>query len=148
MRESKKVEVGGVSYLINPMNPLKANRIMVKLVKLLGPTIANLLMHLIKGEKKNIKEAIDADLGDFTKGNLDDVVKGIIDLTARLDEDDVERMILQLLEPKFVIPDGKKYVNMETHFSEFGLFHMYKVVFEVLKVNFQDFLGGLVGSDA
>ena len=148
MRESKTVEVDGVSYLINPMGLLKANRIMVRLVKLLGSPVANFLMQLVKGDtKKDKKSLLDMDLNDIVTNNIDKMVDAVMELTSKLDEEEVDIMIKDLLGSKFVIPDGKQYLNIESHFGAYGLVHLYKVMFEVLKVNFRDFLDALGGKD-
>ena len=142
MRESQTIDVDGVSYLINPMSPLKANRVMIDIFKMLGSPIATFLMQLVKGEKK-VQSFVDVDI--TSSDNVQGIVDAIINLTSHLDADVVEAMIKTLLAPNFVIPDGKKYMNLETHFGNFGLVHMYKVMFEVLKVNFRDFLDVLSG---
>jgi len=146
MREPAKVEVDGVNYLINLMSPLQANRIVIQLTKSLGKPVANFLMQAVKGDTEKNKLLLDTDIKKLGLNNIDAMAKGLMELTSSLDADEVEDLITTLLNKDYVIPDGKKYANVNLHFGNYGLLHMYKVCYQVLVANFRDFLDELAGS--
>jgi len=144
MREQKTVIIDSVSYNIMPCSPLKAQRILVKLINTFGKPISNFILQLLKGDTKGL---LDTDLESFGKGekNLEAIASAFMEFSADADEEKIEQFTLTLINVDFVKPDGKRMITVDSHFNEYGLLHMYKVMWSVLQVNFSDFLEGVVG---
>lgn len=141
MRDKKDVLVGSVTYQIYPMSPLKANKVLIQFTKLFGKTLANALLNLIKGDG----EVLDKEISEIKNGteNVEAMAKAFAEFSQDVDEDKFEALIKELIKPDLVIGDGEKIANIDHHFSKYGLFHLYKVCYHVLRVNYSDFLEGV-----
>jgi len=147
MRDKKDVTVDSVNYQIYPMSPLSANSVLVKMTKLFGKTLANFLIELLKGDDQQKKKALDSSVSSLVKAeNAEAVAKAFIEFCSDVEEEDVKSFILVVLNKDLVIPHDGKMITVDDYFNKYGLLHLYKVLWEVLKVNYSDFLEGVAGN--
>lgn len=141
MRAIKEVTIGEIEYKITPMNPIKATKVLTRVLKIIGKPLAK----LIGNSKKSApgESLLDAELGE---GLIGEAIEALVE---RLDEGEVERLIKELINKDYVTysEDGefKKLVNVDGHFGEVesGLMGMFSLVKSVLEANYSDFFGGL-----
>ena len=139
MKEVKKIEIDGATYAITPMDPVRAVKMLARLVKAYGGPIKTIVLSKMGGEAKKTEDISPLVLG-----------QAIDDLIQAIDPDDLEKIINELIKPEFISysTDGANYskiVSINGHFSNYELMHLFKVVKSILEVNYSDFLGGLVG---
>ena len=133
MREVQNVEIDGHMYLIGDWPVDKANGYFVWIVKTLGEGVAGLLGDDITG----LKDILETELAN---GKL--LQQFIAGLTDKIEEGDVIRRSRQITEG--LICDNVP-IEYNTHFQG-RLFHLYKVMFYVLKAQYSDFLGAGQGA--
>ena len=111
-------------YQFGLLNPFKANKLLIKLTKILGPALGS----MSKGG--DVKSIMDMDLSEVMEG-----------LCSRLDEDQIESIMITLFDQ--VLCDGDKMTEsfVATEFKG-SLNTLYKVTFAALEVQFGDFFGG------
>ena len=123
-KEAVTKEIDGRNYTFGILGPFKAHRLLVKLIKIVGPAMAGLDV----GDGKSIKD-LDIDIGSIVTG-----------LTTALDENETEQIILTLGEQ--IICEGKNLTkdNIDALFTG-DILSLYKVVAAALEVQFGDFFG-------
>lgn len=142
MREPNQVIIGEIHYRITPLNPIKATKVLTRLLKIIGKPLAKLIG---KSKKTAPGESIlDAELGE---GFIGEAIESLVE---RLDEGKVEQLIKDLLNKDHITysEDGEtfqKLVNVDVHFGsvEGGLMGMFKLLKSSLETNYSDFFGGL-----
>ncbi len=149
MREAKQIEINGRNYLIGHWQVDKSLKTLVWLTKTFGegfvaiftsPVGSDLLGGSSLGEdepEKPKKEISDKEEAEVIK----DFVRSIVD---RLDEDTYVKYARHIIEGVKV---GGKAINFNQHFiGRMGELH--NLMFEVLKLQYSDFLGGGQESDS
>ena len=135
MREVVSVTIEGQTYKIKPLATTISLRIMSRLVKLVGGPIGEAL--------KSGNGFMDKELTD----SLPIVGTVINAITERLDEEIVLNTIKELLSTVIIVNGDKEKplsAIFEIHF-EGRIFHLLKLVKEVLEVNYGDFFEGITG---
>ena len=117
-------QIDDKEYQFGLLNPFKANKLLIKLTKILGPALGS----MSKGG--DVESIMDMDLSEVMEG-----------LCSRLDEDQIESIMIALFEQ--VLCDGDKMTQsfVETEFKG-SLNTLYKVMFAALEVQFGDFFAG------
>lgn len=126
MIEQKK-RVAGTEYTIAQFPATKANKYLVRLVKMFGPALGELMSI----DKTNIRDAKEvAKMG-----------AAIETLSVNVSEEEFDNLLKALLELTFV--GGQPVLDsFETRFQG-KLSEMYQLLVQVLLVNYEDFIGGL-----
>ena len=121
--------IGQSEYTAMKMNAVEANRILLRLNKIILPVIGG----LTKGKQGGSVNLLDADLSEAT---------GIIaeNLTEEVMDTIVFPMFTQsrvyFVEKKVLIKDG---MSINQTFTADNLFDLYELIWEVLKLNFSAF---------
>ena len=138
--EQKKV-ISGCTYTVYMLPPRQANKILIRIVKTVGPSLGVLIEELpddaVKGGLKGLMDNVDID-GAF-------IGKVAKELCERLDENEIERMM-----DTFAKVSEVNGVNLLSVFD--GHFHgkigeLYAWFAFALQANFQDF-GRAWGTDS
>lgn len=132
MREVKNVEIDGHTYQIGDWPVDKANSYFIWIVKTLGEGVAGLL----GDDVSSLKDIMESEMAN---GKL--LQQFITGLTEKLDEADVVKRSREITTG--ILCDNKQ-IEYNTHFQG-RLFHLYKVMFYVLKSQYSDFLGASQG---
>lgn len=130
MREPVKKTIDGEQYTFYQMNPRKSLKLMTRILKLIGAPVGTAF-----GGHEKTKSVFDQDI------NIGVIVEKLCD---RLDENEVEYIIDQLLSQVTVAGKGEISKVFDEHFAG-RLPHLFKVVFACLEVEYGDFLAGLSG---
>ena len=126
MRQPVEKEIDGHSITITMLQPDKALKILTRLVKVVGEPLA------VFAEAGGLEAAVTGDL----------IKKAVQSLGEKLDEDDVVKTVMELMD--CVIIGGKQgKAVFNVHFAG-NLGHLFKVLAAVLEVQFGDFLGEIV----
>lgn len=145
--EQQKEKIGGVTFQVTPFGAMEALKLKAWIVRLLAPTLAEVLKGSSSGDIKKASDVMNMDLANV------DLAGSVEKLFEILDEDTLESLIKRLFSRTSVIIGGsgsKKKIfalGSAEHFdSAFdaafkqNLKNMYKAIFFVLKVNYPDFL--------
>ena len=127
--QTETIIIGQSEYTAMKMNAFEANRILLRLNKVILPVIGG----LTKGKQGASVNLLDADLSEAT---------GII--AENLTEEVMDTIILPMftqsrvymVEKKVFIKDG---MSINQAFTADNLFDLYELVWEVLKLNFSAF---------
>lgn len=142
MREPKEVTIGEITYKITPMNPIKATKVLTRLLKVIGKPLSKLIG---EGAKTAPGESV-------LDANIDETLIGeaLAMLTENLEEGKVESLIKDLLNKDYITfsEDGESYtklLNVDAHFGQLegGLMGMFQLLRYSLETNYSDFFGGL-----
>lgn len=142
MREPQKTTIGDVHYIVTPMSPIIASKLLTRLIKIVGEPIGKLAT--LK-KQEGAKSLLDSELD----GKL--IGEALSALTDKLDESEMESILKRIIAPEYVTfstdgGDFKKLTSIDGHFSEHGgMAGMFKVARFVLETNYSDFLKDLVG---
>lgn len=143
MREPQRHTIGDVQYSITPMSPIKASKLLTKLLKLLGEPLAKL------AESKKAGVSI---MDQEVNGEL--ISQALGALTDKLDENEMEAVLRRIFHGELITycegGDEKwhKMGDPDGHFSRHGgMSAMFKLAKVVLEVNYSDFLGEIVGGE-
>ena len=130
MRENKTKTIDGEDFTFYQLNPFKANRLLIKLVKIAGPALGSLAN---SKDVKGVQGLMDSDFD----------AKALLDsLCDKLDEDQVDSIFKELLSQVHHSGEGslEKEAACDVFFKgKINL--MYKVVFAALEAQFGDFFG-------
>lgn len=133
MRELVKKQIDGITYEFGMFTPRKSIRMLTRLARILGGPFS---MMFGKSDGTPIMER------DIT----DDALSGAIQsLVTRLDEQEVENIIIEFMEQVNIIKKegSAQSVNakdaFDAHFMETGIAHLFKVLIESVKVQYSDF---------
>jgi len=141
MREPQRTTIGDVQYNVTPMSPIKASKLLTRLLKIVGEPIGKLANMKKEGGKGLLEQQIDGKL----------ISEALSALTEKLDEDEMETLLKKIIHSDYVTftTDGdayKKLTSIDGHFTEFGgMGAMFKLARFVLETNYSDFLKDLVG---
>ncbi|MCK5127628.1 MAG: hypothetical protein KAR42_15330 [candidate division Zixibacteria bacterium] len=130
MKENKTKTIDGQDFTFFQLNPFKANRLLIKLVKIAGPALGSLAN---SKDVNGVQDLMDADID--AKGLLDSICE-------KLDEDEIEEMFKKLLSQVHCSEVGE--LSNESHCDTVfkgKISLMYKVVFAALEAQFGDFFG-------
>lgn len=133
MKENKLISVDGKNYTVVPYSTTGGLRLLTKLTAILGEPVIKVIKALPEGDlrevlSKNIKEI-----------NLDEVANGVAALFAKINEDQAETLIKEILQ-NTLYQNSDVVSIFETHFQgEYR--HLFKVVFKTLEAQYGDFLG-------
>jgi|GEM_PF-1079357 len=138
MRFEEQFEIDGENYKVKHFSATRGTKIFARLVKFAGDPIAKFLS-AGKAIKENDDAAANAVLGH-----------AISALSARIDENEVETLIKDILDSVQVIEAksgklrgvGAEYFDV--HFQG-RIGHMFKVVGKAVAFQYSDFLGDLAG---
>ena len=125
MEEREKV-IDGTTYVVKQMDAERALRVQAKLIKVLGPGIAELKGSTLTKEK--------------IKGKM---ATAILSLVERFDDEVVVDLVISLFETNVFYKhttDELLKVSFSMHFTG-KISEMWKVAIFVLEVNFGDLLG-------
>lgn len=126
MIESKEKIIEGAKYYVSQFPARRALKLKTKLIKLLAPSLFTAAGNYKGG---NI---LDADLGSDTLG------KAVSMLVERLDENDLESLIMELL--CMTRREGKEITEQYFDMVYAGNFsELYKALYFILEVNFGSF---------
>jgi len=133
--QTETIIIGQSEYTAMKMNAFEANRILLRLNKIILPVIGG----LTKGKQGGSVNLLDADLSEAT---------GII--AENLTEEVMDTIILPMftqsrvymVEKKVFIKDG---MSINQAFTADNLFDLYELVWEVLKLNFSAFFSKTAG---
>lgn len=109
--------ISGSTYAVYMLPPRIANRVFIRIIKTVGPSLGVLLEELDDGDaKKGIKGGLEA-LMDNPKLNSGAFIGNIAkELCARLDEDEIDEMMSILVKVSEV--DGMKMAGVfDAHFQ-------------------------------
>jgi hypothetical protein len=121
--------IGQNTYTVTQLAATPAYTLLTKLMKIIGPAFGALAG---ASEGKPVSEALKAALQE---------------LTSRLDEDEVKKIVNQLVATVIVHTDNGMNAPLpkvfESHFHGGNLSEFFQVLGFVLEVNYSDFFGGL-----
>jgi len=151
MREIKKVEINGNLYLIGHWQVDKSLKTLVWLTKTFGEGFVTiftssvgqeLMMGATTSEEDGEKPSKESEISDAEEADIiKDFVRTIVD---RLDEDTYVKYAKHIIEG---VRLGGIKINFNDHFiGKMGELH--QLMFEVLKLQYSDFLGGSQESDS
>lgn len=127
--------IGQSEYTAMKMNPFEANRILLRLNKIILPVIGG----LTKGKQGASVNILDADLSEVTSIIAENLTEEIMDNI-------VFPMFTQsrvyMVEKKIFIKDG---MSINQSFTVDNLFDLYELIWEVLKLNFSAFFAKTAG---
>lgn len=136
MRQVTKKTIDDVEYVFTPLAPTVAAKLLPKIMKSIGQPVSKLLagVDLKKGLDQSFEDEKFAEaLGGFLSS-----------MGENLDDETLTLFMNTLLKEPSLAADGKKVVSVDSHFGNYQLSHMFKVLKVALEVNYGDFLGGLV----
>ena len=128
LRDTVTITYGGdkqITFEIQQLPPTKANKMMVRTVKMIGEP----LLVMLSGAKKDVKEV------------LPDIARLIRD---GLNEDEVDSLIKDFMDCAFINGQPVK-PQFETVFMG-KLPVVYKLLIEIIKLNYSDFLSEFVSA--
>lgn len=147
MREAKQVEINGRKYLIGHWQVDKSLKTLVWLTKTFGEGFVSLFTSsvgtdFLTGSKEEEGETPEKEVSPEEEAQvIKDFVGSIVD---RLDEDAYVKYAKHIIEGVKV---GGQSINFNQHFiGRMGELH--QLMFEVLKLQYADFLGGGQESDS
>lgn len=129
-------EIDGKTYSIHKRTATESIKLLTSLIKLIGPAMAKAL-----GEDETSETSI-PNLAGIMEKKLD--LPGMINILAdKLDEDQTVNLIKTILKETILKGDGggRVYESFDTLFAG-NLKHLFKVVKEVLMVEYQSFFQG------
>lgn len=130
MIESRTKEINGSVYTVNQMPARAALRMKARLVRLFGPSLAQLFI----SDDSNLTTGI-----SFSK---DDIVKALMNLSAELNEKEFDKLCVDLLKD-YVLKDDIMLNEREIDIGFAGdLLTLFQVIWFVLEVNYGTFFGG------
>lgn len=124
MKMQEEKEVDGVRYQMNHYSASKGIRLLAKLLRVAGKPVSLVMAGGVDAEVKPevIASAVEA-------------------LAFSMEPKDFEDLCKELIEGTFIYDEGKmRSIVFEKDFSG-RLGHLFKVLFQILKFQFQDFLG-------
>jgi hypothetical protein len=143
MFEAKSKEINGLKFIVSPFPAVKALKLKVHLLKIIGPAFGQLL-----GSVKNIKAeteingeslggALELLFSSLTEDEFIDILKTLLANTSCEVKGDKGTVLIPFTEDKFntaldLVFQGK-------------LFTIYSVIGFVLEVNYPDFFGQMEG---
>jgi hypothetical protein len=133
MREEKQKTIDGIGYTFFRHMPKSSFKLFNRLMKIIAPTIAAGV-----GESTSFKDAYDKDI------NLADAVKV---LCQRMDEQEIDNIVGIILSKvmhngsneKSVKAAGNCRDNFDAAFINQSVVHIYKVILQALKVEYDTF---------
>ena len=140
-REKHDVEVDNVYYTICPLPPTKSTLVFLELVKVFGPALGL----LIKGSGNVTVEQVKQDAKALENIPIEDMILAIAD---RIDPEQIMQMARKLLagshpkdKPAMLLGNEAMF---DAHFDSIpgGLFHIGKLLKEVLQLNYADLFIG------
>jgi hypothetical protein len=142
MREEKQKTIEGIGYTFFRHMPKSSFKLFNRLMKIIAPTIAAGV-----GESASFKDAYDKDI------NLADAVKV---LCSRMDEQEIDDIVGIILSKvthngsteKSIKGAGNCRDNFDAAFMGQSVVHIYKVILQALKVEYDTFFGEGVGIGA
>jgi hypothetical protein len=135
--QTKSKTIGGHNVSVTTHPALRANALKVRLIKLLGVSLANLLFKTIVKAQTGKLSLKDLLAEDFSVIDLPSAVEALCD---RIDPADYNNLVLEIMALTTIdSTDVSKEENFNEMFAGNFLF-MYKVIGYVLEVNFGDFL--------
>ena len=129
--------IDGDTYFASQLAPLKAVKLMAKVLKTLGPAAKALgaSSGISLADLKNMAKDMG---GEDAEGEKTKEALGLIaSMCAEINENDVESLIESALTSGSVRKNGQVIDNLDVHFD--NPMTMLKVVVMVLKVNFKNF---------
>ena len=131
----KEISIDGESYVIHKLTATKSLNLMTKLTKIIGKPIMGLAMN--GGMSIDIESEKGAAL-------IGEAVDGLF---GRLDEAFVLQTVKEILESVYVDGNSPVVRVFDTHFQG-RMKHLFTVLYEALKVQYEDFFDGLAGVKA
>ena len=141
MREPQRITLGEIQYSVTPMSPIKASKLLTRLLKIVGEPIGKLTEVKKDGAKGLLDQQIDGKL----------ISEALAALTDKLDDNELETLLKRIIHPDHVTYTGngdewKKLTSIDGHFNEAGgMAAMFKLARFILETNYSDFLKDLVG---
>ncbi len=131
-----EIEIDGEEFAIAPFGYKEAKRIFTKLVKIITPILGSVL----KGfNGKDMNEFLDTEI-ELQNVDFSSFSEVFISIADKIDEDEFDDITDRLLS--CVVHKGKKLEESQANFLfNRNLTLMYKLLFEILKINFADFFG-------
>lgn len=153
--ETKEREINGHVYMVTQLPARRALRLKTRLIKIFGPSLAQMLLTAEESKKKEPKN--DSEVEDPEEEFKDDVplvnpvdaykisemkktsiVRGVQLLSANLDEKTFDDLCMELLQG--VRRDGKEISGATIDHDFAGdLMSLYTLILFVLEVNYADF---------
>lgn len=111
MKEAKTREIGGVRYRVSYLKTSKAQAMLSELAKLVGPALAT----LVGGASDKVPVASAEVAGLLNKVKPDLLKQAVTELTARLDNDKVSKIVddLRKVSQICVGEDEDKWISLE-----------------------------------
>ena len=136
MRDQTKTTIDGVEYGLIKLGGFEALPLFTRLLKLLGPALAKILIGELTKAKKENKSVLDADVGQMFEKLSTDFDK----FFEKLTEDDFEYLLGKIFKQEYFFADGKKVMDVKKQLNSKGLKHLLFTLKFGLQVNFSDFL--------
>jgi len=135
--KSHEKKIDGVTVSVNPWPARHAFAMKIKLLRLLGPSLGELIGTVVDG-KSDGKKAFDILSSDVDFERIGSTIRNLMDV---LDEDTFMNLVDKILDSTRV--DGKEISDEETFNAIFtgSLELVYKILWFVLEVNFGSFFG-------
>ncbi len=132
MRNPVEVMIDGEEYTFCQLPPKRSLKLMTRIVKIVGAPLGAALNGTKSGQV-DLKAVMEADI------DLSLIVTALCD---RLDENEVEAIIDELLSQVIHVGSGEVSKKFDAHFAG-RLPHLFKVVGQALKVEYGDFLAAV-----
>lgn len=147
MRERVNKEIDGIDYGLIPVSPFKSAKILTRLIKKGAKPVMAMFLEIKTDDDETDPDQKKKSILDMDVDKLFPQLVAMIEpLIDNLDEDDIERIVMELLQPEHFFAGGKKPttdLQVKNYFNDHGVLHLLKVLRFSLEVNFSDFLGGL-----
>ena len=132
MRNPVEVMIDGEEYTFCQLPPKRSLKLMTRIIKIVGAPLGAALNGTKSGQV-DLKAVMEADI------DLSLIVTALCD---RLDENEVEAIIDELLSQVIHVGSGEVSKKFDAHFAG-RLPHLFKVVGQALKVEYGDFLAAV-----
>lgn len=122
MIDPKTIEVDGMEFYLQPLPALKAIKLDKRIVSLLVPALGGL-----------------KDISLNTNIDMETIAKGIAEALERMEDNDVEKLVVDLLDGAAYMEKGAAAQDMTANIINTlfrgKLVTLYKLMFEVMKYN-------------
>lgn len=132
MRNPVEMMIDGEQYTFCQLPPKRSLKLMTRIIKIVGAPLGAALNGAKSGQV-DLKAVMEADI------DLSMIVTALCD---RLDENEVEAIVDELLSQVIHVGGGEVSKKFDAHFAG-RLPHLFKVVGQALKVEYGDFLAAV-----
>lgn len=127
MRKEARIDIDNITYLAFEMPPTISADLLPKVLRIALPVLGSL----------DFSKGLDQDI-DMSK-----LTNGLTLALAELEKNKLSSFMKEMINPDYVWPDGDKKAirQFDSYFQDKGLKHIFKLLIELVKLNYSDFLG-------